>query len=164
MNSRILLTNIIVGAVAGGLIGALMPKILKKASMKKTTNGKLKFGVSALIMGIVGLFIFAALAVLAVFYIDEFREDMTRLIFVLFVLFLLFGIPGLACFAEYFKVKGNFDNQYIEFYTPWTGAKKEDWDNLVSVKFNASMFWYTLDFKSGKKIRLSLMLHGIGEV
>ncbi|MBU1619686.1 MAG: hypothetical protein KJ556_06970 [Gammaproteobacteria bacterium] len=71
---------------------------------------------------------------------------------------------ALACFAEYFKVKGRFDSDDIAFHTLWTGTKKENWDDLVSAKFNASMYWYRLKFRSGKKVRLSSYVLGHGEV
>ena len=64
------------------------------------------------------------------------------------------------CFAEAALVKGSYDEQGIRFQTPWTGAKQEPWSELVSVDFVPSCSWYTLKFKSGKKIRLSQYLKG----
>lgn len=152
----------IISGLIGGLVAVILGTMLTKAIKKKVTNGELKHGVLILILAIACL-AFSLFAAWAFFYDDDVHEKTSELIAVI-GLFSGFGISALACFAEYFKVKGNFDDQGIEFYTPWTGAKKEDWDNLISAKFNASMYWYTLRFKSGSKIRLSSYLHGHGEV
>jgi hypothetical protein len=96
-------------------------------------------------------------------YDEDVHEQTSEFVSVL-LLFFGFGIAAIACFAEYFKVSGTFDSDSISFYTPWTGSKKESWDDLVTAKFNGSMYWYTLEFKSGKKVRLSAYLLGHGEV
>ncbi|MGJ8693995.1 MAG: hypothetical protein ACSHW0_16115 [Thalassotalea sp.] len=146
----------------GGFVAVILGTIVTKAIKKKITNGELKYGVFILI-GAIACLAFSLFAVCAFFYDDDVHEKTSELIAVL-GLFSDFGLAALGCFAEYFKVKGNFNGKGIEFYTPWTGAKKEDWDDIISAKFNASMYWYTLHFKSGKKVRLSSYLLGHGEV
>lgn len=98
------------------------------------------------------------------FFYDEDVYDKTSEFEYVLLLFFGFGLAAIACFAEYFKVAGSFDSERISFYTPWTGQKNENWEDLVSAEFNSSMYWYTLQFKSGKKIRLSAYLLGHGEV
>lgn len=152
----------IISGLIGGIVAAILGTILTKAITKKKTNGELKHGVLMLIL-VIACLALSLYAAWGFFYDHDIRENTSELIAVI-GLFSGFGIAALACFAEYFKVKGNFDSRGIEFYTPWTGAKKEDWDNLISAKFNALMYWYTLSFKSGKKVRLSSYVHGHGEV
>lgn len=152
----------ITSGLIGGLVAVIIGAIITKSVKKKITNGELKHGVFILILAITCL-AFSLFAAWAFFYYNDVHEKTSELVAVL-GLFSGFGIAALACFAEYFKVKGRFNNNGIEFYTPWTGAKKENWDDLISAKFNASMYWYTLHFKSGKKVRLSSYLLGHGEV
>jgi hypothetical protein len=60
--------------------------------------------------------------------------------------------------------KGQFDSCIITFYSPWTGIKEERWENLVSANFNALMYWFVLEFESGKKVRVTPLLNGHGEL
>ena len=54
----------------------------------------------------------------------------------------------------------SFDEEGIAFSTPWTGVKRERWEDLESAELNDWCSWYTLKFKSGKTIRLSRYLSG----
>ena len=146
----------------GGLVAIVVGVIFTNAARRKVTNGELKHGLLILVLALACLAL-SLFAVWAFFYDEDVHEKTSEFVAVL-GLFLGFGIAALACFAEYFKVKGRFDSHGIAFHTPWTGSKKENWDDLVSAKFNASMSWYTLKFRSGKKIRLSSYLQGHGEV
>lgn len=146
----------------GGLLALVFGALFTKAVKNKRTNGELKYGALLYVLGL-GCLVFVVFAVWAYFYDETIRETTSELIAVV-GLFLGFGLGAIFCFGEYFKVKGHFDADGIEFYTPWTGLKKERWDDLVSAKFNASMYWYTFEFKSGKKVRLSSYLLGHGEV
>lgn len=145
-----------------GLVALIIGTIINKSTKKKVTNGELRHGVFLLVLAIACL-THSLLAVWVVFYDNDVQPKTGDLVAAL-VLLSGFGIAALACFAEYFKVKGRFNDSGIEFYTPWAGAKKEYWDDLISVKFNTSMYWYTLHFKSGNKVRLSSYLLGHGEV
>ena len=146
----------------GGLVAIIIGAIFTSAAKRKTTNGELKHSLLILVLALACL-AFSLFSVWVFFYEENIHEKTSDLIAVL-GLFFGFGIAALACFAEYFKVKGRFDSAGIEFHTPWTGIKKENWDDLISAKFNASMSWYTLEFRSGKKVRLSSYLQGHGEV
>jgi hypothetical protein len=77
---------------------------------------------------------------------------------------LIFGLGGIYCFGEFFKVKGTFNYDSIDFHSPWTGRKVEMWDDLISVKFIPGVNWYLLVFNSGKKIRISNLITGHGDV
>jgi hypothetical protein len=71
-----------------------------------------------------------------------------------------FGLASAYCFCEAALVRGRFDDQGIQFHTPWTGTKTQSWRDIKSVDFVGSCSWYTLTFASGKKIRLSQYLQG----
>ncbi|PTP00583.1 hypothetical protein CWN85_23080 [Vibrio splendidus] len=152
----------ITSGLIGGLVAVIIGTIITKSTKKKVTNGELKHGVFLLVLAIACLTL-SLLAAWVGLYDNDVQPKTGDLVAVL-GLFSGFGIAALACFAEYFKVKGRFNDSSIEFHTPWTGAKKEHWDDLISAKFNTSMYWYTLHFKSGNKVRLSSYLLGYGEV
>ena len=100
-------------------------------------------------------------AIGAFFYDNDVWTD-RREFFAFIALIVGFGLGAVYCLVEYFSVHGEYDDQGIEFHTPWTGTKK--WRDLQSAKFNASMSWYVLKFRSGVTIRLSNMLSGHGGV
>jgi hypothetical protein len=152
----------IISGLIGGLVAVVIATFVTKAARSKNTNGELKHGLLIFILALacLALSIFAAW----MFVFDEDVHEQTSEFVSVLLLFFGFGIAAVACFAEYFKVNGTFDSDSISFYTPWTGSKKESWDDLVAAKFNGSMYWYTLEFKSGKKVRLSAYLVGHGEV
>ncbi len=148
----------LIGGIAAVIIGTIVTKLAKR----KATNGELKHGMFIFILGL-ACFTFSLFAVWLFFNDNDVHEKASEF-YSAIALFVGFGFAAFACFAEYFKVKGTFNEDGIEFHTPWTGTKKECWKDLESAKFNASMYWYTLKFKSGKKVRLSSYLLGHGEV
>jgi hypothetical protein len=152
----------IISGLIGGLVAVIIGTIVTKAARRKNTNGELKHGLLIFILALSCL-AFSIFAAWMFVYDEDVHEQTSEFVSVL-LLFFGFGIAAIACFAEYFKVSGTFDSDSISFYTPWTGSKKESWDDLVTAKFNGSMYWYTLEFKSGKKVRLSAYLLGHGEV
>lgn len=152
----------IISGLVGGLIAVVIGTLVTRAARRKNTNGKLKHGLLIFILALACM-AFSIFAAWMFFYDEDVHQETSEFVSVL-LLFFGFGMAALACFAEYFKVSGNFDSNEIDFYTPWTGSKKERWDDLVSAEFNGSMSWYTFQFKSGKKVRLSTYLQGHGEV
>lgn len=152
----------IISGLIGGLVATLIGVVATKAARRKITHGELKHSALIFILATVCIAL-SAFAVWIFFNDNDMHQKTSELISVI-GLVVGFGLSGLVCFAEYFKVQGVFDAERIEFYTPWTGRKTELWDHLISAKFNPSMYWYTLKFKSGKTIRLSSYLLGHGEV
>ena len=152
----------IISGLIGGLVAVGIGFLVTKSSRNRLTNGKLEHGLFMLILAIACL-AFSVFAIWMFFYDEDVHEKTSEFVSVL-LLFFGFGLSAMACFAEYFKVKGDFDSESITFHTPWTGLKQENWDDLISATFNGSMHWYTLEFKSGKKMRLSAYLIGHGEV
>ena len=66
--------------------------------------------------------------------------------------------------GEGLRSGGYFDNSGIRFTTLWGGTRNELWRDLRSVRYRRGCAWYVLTFKSGKKIRLSVLLYGHGGV
>ena len=104
------------------------------------------------------LFTYMAVSSGYVFYNTENASAFLNLIV------LMFGVFAVWSFVEMFKVKGTFDEQSISFYTPWSGSKDEQWEDLLSIDFSYGWKSYVFTFKSGNKIRLSEYLSGHGEV
>jgi hypothetical protein len=67
---------------------------------------------------------------------------------------------AIALFGEGSLVKGKYNDKYIEFYTPWSGLKKEKWSTLTEVKHHALNAYYALRFENGTTIRVSDTLVG----
>lgn len=154
-------TSIIPGLI-GGLISIVLLSFISYKIRASTDDGELKYGWGLLVLGWCCL-AFVVLATYALFYDQDAWKKPSEL-YSIIGLFLGFGSGAIYVFSEYFKVHGHYDDEGIVFYTPWTGSKKEIWCNLESVKFNSSLNWYVLKFKSGKIIRLSTLLGGHGGV
>jgi len=149
---------IITGTI-GGLVGAAILSYVSNKVSHRSHQGQLKFGIIASAT-FWGCFAFAAVCSYVLLFTDFKEQDLLPLL----GLVSGFGIGAVYMFGEAFKVHGSFDDEGIEFSTPWTGVKSELWKDLDSVKLNAAANWYTLVFKSGKKIRLSTLLNGHGDV
>jgi len=68
------------------------------------------------------------------------------------------AIAGVYYTVELIKVRGEYDSDVIFFYTPWSGEKKEKWEDLIHVTRNNYIGWHKLTFISGKTIILSSLL------
>lgn len=138
----------------GGTIAAALTAYVAKRVGRDAAPGQLKFGAFMWVLGCVCL-AFALLPVAITVFANHDREFWAKA-----GLFVGFGIGGLYCLGEAAFVHGTYDEEGIEFFTPWTGIKQEKWCDLKSVELNVWCSWYTLKFKSGKTIRLSRYLSG----
>ncbi|MEX1666470.1 hypothetical protein [Zhongshania arctica] len=152
----------IISGLIGGVASVALCTYISKRVRTSQSVGKLKFGSFLVILAWCCL-AFVGIAVWAFFNNADAWEKPSEL-YSIIGLFVGFGFASVYCFGEYFKVSGNFDTNGIDFTSPWTGRKVESWENLESIKFNSQANWYVLYFKSGKKIRLSSLLSGHGEV
>jgi len=152
----------ILSGLLGGITALVVTSYISKNIRDSSIDGELKFG-SFLIVLAWAFFGFSILAFSAFFYDNDVWKKKSEF-FSVAGLWIVFAIAAFASFAEYFKTHGSFDDSGIEFYTPWSGKKKESWNDLLSVEFNSSANWYVLTFKSGVKIRLSNLLSGHGKV
>lgn len=90
--------------------------------------------------------VLALLPVISTIYFGHNREFWAKA-----ALFVGFGLGAIYCFGEAALFRGKFDGNGIEFHTPWTGTKREKWQDLQSVELNDWCSWYTLTFKSGAR-------------
>ncbi|BAJ03097.1 hypothetical protein [Shewanella violacea] len=145
-----------VSGVIGGIIAVMICTFISSKVGNKSVDGQLKFGL--FISGLAWTCTVISLACVYVLFFTEYNEE--RDFWALIGLIGGFGICAIYSFGEAYKVHGKFDEQSIEFHTPWTGSKNERWENLEFIKFNSQGNWYLLKFKSGAKIRLSALLGG----
>ncbi len=148
MSMRPIITGLI-----GGLISVLLTVYVAKHVGKSGKPGELRFG--GFMWGLAVACLALAFLPVAITLAGNDKEFWAKA-----ALFLGFGLGSAYCFGEAALVRGSFNDQGIEFHTPWTGTKSENWNDLVSVDFVASCSWYTLKFTSGKKVRLSQYLQG----
>ncbi|MCL1127876.1 hypothetical protein [Shewanella surugensis] len=154
-------SSIISGLIGGAIAVALCTYTSKKSCHAKA-KGELKFGKFLLVLAWCS-FSITGLTSIPLFLNMSIWHDPNELSASV-GLVVIFGLITTYCFGEYFKARGHFNEHKIDFYTPWTGQKRELWDNLDSVTFNALGNWYRLKFTSGKIIRLSNLLNGHGDV
>lgn len=152
----------IISGLIGGAISVVLVGYLSTRVRNTLADGMLRYGWGIFLLGCVCLAL-VGFAIGAFFYDNDVWTDRGEFLAVI-GLIIGFGLGAIYSFGEYFLVRGNYDDQGIEFYTPWTGQKSEKWHNLRSVKFSGSMSWYVLRFKDGRTIRLSSLLSGHGGV
>ncbi len=144
----------VISGLIGGAITVAITAYVARAVGRAAAPGVLKFGVFMWLLASLCLAL-ALLPVASTVLAGHDREFWAKV-----ALFAGFGLGSAYCFAEAALVRGRFNEQGIEFSTPWTGEKSEKWSNLTSVEFNVWCSWYVLTFKSGSKIRLSQYLGG----
>lgn len=152
----------IVSGLIGGAISVAIVTYLSAKLRDQASDGSLRWGWGLFLLGLLCLVI-VVFAVSAFFHDSDVWTDRGEF-FAVIGLIVGFGFGAILCFADYFIVRGSYDDQGIEFRTPWTGTKVERWKDLESVRFSAQMGWYVLKFRSGKVIRLSTLLSGHGGV
>jgi len=149
-----------IGGIIGGIVSIILCGYVSSKISHKSNDGQLKFGLL-----ISSLFWMCLLIVGACLYGLFFADiNLERDLYPIVGLIVGFGLGAIYSYGEAFKVHGQYNENSIQFYTPWTGHKDELWVNLDKVKFNSTDNWYTLSFKNGAKIRLSALLGGHGLV
>lgn len=145
-----------------GLLGAyltwyVISRGISKAS-EAETEGKLFFG------GLLfGLALVSGLVTLLMIWVLFFVEHGGQEVPILFLIS-MFGSSAVYCWLEYVWTKGFINNEGLGFQSIWQGRRYYTWQELVSVKYNNSCYWYVLTFKNGKKVRISVYLHGFIDV
>lgn len=144
----------VVSGLLGGVIAAALTAYIAKRVGRSGPPGELRFGASLWILAAACL-AFAILPIVMTLFLGHDKEFWAKV-----GLFVGFFLGAVYCFGEAAFVRGRYDNDGIEFYSPWTGHKSAKWDDLESVRLNDWCGWYTLTFRSGKKVRLSRFLIG----
>ena len=150
----------VIAGLIGGMASVAICSYISTKVRGSTQQGALRWGAWLVVLGFCCL-AFAALAFSALFIDANVWEDRGEL-FAAVGLIVGFGSGAGYCFAEYFLTRGRYDDNGIDFYTPWSGRKSELWSDLRGVDLNAQMSWYVLTFRSGNTIRISTMLSGHG--
>ena len=143
----------IITGLLGGAIAVFLTVYISKKVGESAKAGQLHFTKFMCSLGVGCLLI--ALLPIGLTLLGHDKEFWAKVF-----LFVGFGVGAIYCIGEFLFVRGSFDREGIEFFTPWTGLKKEVWTDLTSMELNDTCSWYTLTFKSGKKIRLSKYLAG----
>src|SRR5262245_9232326 len=152
-------TSVISGLI-GGLASVAICSYISAKVRGSSQQRTLRWGAWLVVLGFFCL-AFVALAFSALFIDADVWVDRGEL-FAVIALIVGFGSGAGYCFAEYFLTRGRYDDDGVDFCTPWTGRKTERWSDLRSVELNDQMSWYVLTFRSGNKIRISTMLSGHG--
>ncbi len=152
----------IISGLIGGAVSVALCAYLSAKARSAPNDGRLKYGSWLVALGWCCL-AWVGLAVWALFNDLDVWEKESELIAVI-GLFIGFGLGAIYCFVEYFKTRGTYDDEGIDFYTPWTGRKVEKWCDLHSVEYKARWYGYVLRFKGGNTIRISSLLGGHGGV
>ncbi|WP_019274859.1 hypothetical protein [Vibrio coralliilyticus] len=113
----------ITSGLIGGLVAAIISTLIIKSAQRKITHGELKHGVFILVLAMVCMTI-ALFAAWSFIYDDDVHEKAGELEAII-GLFSGFSVFSFVFFAEYFKARGQFNDNGIEFQTPWTGTKKK---------------------------------------
>lgn len=152
----------VISGLIGGAIAVALVSYLSSRVRAAPATGQLRYGWFIALLGVCCLAV-AAFAFWLLFLSGQVQEDGGAMLAAI-VLLLGFGLGAGASFAEYFKVRGTYNEEEIDIHTPWTGRKHEKWEDLVSATFSSQMSWYVLTFKSGTKVRISSLLGGSGGV
>lgn len=145
-------------ALISGLAAAILIAFLASKIRTAPADGKLSFGWDLALLGW-GCTAIVAYAGWAFFFDQNVQTDRTQLLAAI-ALVLGFGLGAIYFLGEYFKVRGTYDDNGIDFVTPWTGRKTEKWTDLQSASFASIGGWHALSFKSGATIRISSFLRG----
>lgn len=156
-----MMSSIISGLIAG-LVAAIVCAWVSKRARESAIEGDLRFGAFLPFMGSCSL-VLVGLVLSGLLMDPDFRSGQDELLVGLAVL-LIFTLIGVYSFTEYARVRGSFDEAGIDFHSPWTGSKTEEWADLEALSFNRMAGWYVLRFRSGSIIRLSTLLRGHGDV
>jgi hypothetical protein len=152
----------IVAGLIGGLASLLICTYVSAKVRGSAEQGTLRFGAWLAVLAWCCL-TFAALPVWALFHDLDVWHDRVEL-FSVIALIVGFGLGAAYCFGDYFLTRGTYDDDGIDFHTPWSGRKTERWSDLEKVAFNSQASWYVLTFRSGNRIRISTLIGGHGGV
>jgi hypothetical protein len=144
--------------IISGLLGALIAGFLTQYIAAKVGKGgepgQLRFGAAMWVLGL-GCSAFALFPIASTLFWGQDKDLWAKI-----GLFVCFGLGAVYSFGEAAFARGGFDEQGIWFSTPWTGLKRERWENLETIELNDWASWYTFTFSTGTKIRLSRYLIG----
>ncbi len=145
--------EIFVKILGGILTLAIVGYFVSKAESTET-HGKLYFGRFTLVLSLC-CFSFSALMLWVWIFVNHGGQDIP-----IALLFFGFGIGFIYTFLEYFFTRGTYDECGISYKRPWLGQRNYSWDDLQYIDYNDMLNWYVFEFFSGRKIRVSMYMHG----
>jgi len=151
-----------VGIFFTGIFGALTAYILVRVLRNRIRIGANdgSLGYSSLVLALGWLLIICAGLVAKSMYMGPTpAPDVPR-----GALMVVLGLAGLFLLCQGVLTRGWIDASGIRFKSAFGGKVDELWRDLASVRYNRHCAWYVLTFKSGKTIRLSMLLCGYGGV
>jgi len=138
------------------ILVSLYPTLFKG----KVESGKLKSRKLLAFFGVLSACF--ALLIFSGYLTGRFAGDDSVAWLVILEILLISG--AVVLFGEGYLIKGKYDDQYIEFYTPWSGLKIEEWSTLIEVNHRVYNAYYALYFENGTTIRVSDTLVGAPEL
>jgi len=151
-----------VGILFTGIFGAVAAYLLVRGLKKRISagagDGSLGYASIVLAAGWL-LVIFAAILGNSMFMGPSATPDLPRS-----VLMGVLGAAGVAVLFQGVLTRGWYDASGIRYKSAFGGKVDELWRDLRTVHYNKPCGWYVLTFRSGKKIRLSLLMNGHGGV
>lgn len=125
----------IISGIIGGAISVLLTVYIARRVGRGADPGTLRFGVILWLLA--GACLAFALVPISLYLFFGHEDQLSARLF----LFFGFGLGAIYCFGEAAFVRGGYNNDGIEFFTPWTGLKKEKWNELESIEFNSWFSW-----------------------
>lgn len=150
---------VVIGGITGGVLAMLLLQMMVTRAWAAQTSGRLEYGAWVAAIGIACLF-WVAFGAWALAFDPQVQEQPSEF-WSAIALVVGMGIAATYCLGEFLGVKGTYDQVGIAIKSPWTGRKTAAWSALTSADFNRRLGGYTLVFRDGSKIRLSLGLKGI---
>jgi hypothetical protein len=110
---------------------------------------------STLIIGLAGLLLFTAIAVVSNVYANATTHWWTTAIFVGFA---LLAVPIIG---DYFAAQHEVSPEGLRYGRLLGSGGFMRWSELKTIRFSDSMKWFRLESQSGQVVRLSVMLMGL---
>jgi Bacterial PH domain len=141
-----------------GLLMSLVMSWIARSRGRPRPGGaarQLQHPISTFIIGLTGFLFFAAIAVVSNVFANATTSWKTTTIFVGFALL------ALPILADYFAARHEVSEEGLRYGRLFGSGGFLRWTDLKSVRFSDAMKWFRLESKSGKVVRLSVMLMGL---
>jgi hypothetical protein len=128
----------------------------RKRAALHTDEGRLRHPVGILIVGLVCVAFFSALAAV----VELSAKEADRRVAPVFLLFVLLGLPLVL---EYFNARHSLRSDGLEYGRMLGGRGVLHWSDVIRLRYSQSMKWFRLDTRDGRVARISAMLVGLPE-
>jgi hypothetical protein len=143
------------------LVLLMMARVTRKQALRDDLTGEmiLSYGLMMRLFSLLmpGFFLILIVAILATEGIA--KPGNTPLVIGLAAIALLASFPVL----EAFGVSIRLGDQSIIGCAPWRLPRTIDWNDIQSIKYSHSMKWFLIEDANGSKIRVSILISGLGD-